>query len=560
MSGVGRRAYVNAQVHTMHPAQADLGLVQDDSASWSQTVEALLVVDGRIEQLGSSSAVTREAMRRGISVEDLDARIVFPGFVDAHTHFVHIGVKRMRPALGGSATRQEALQRLVTWLRAHPGTSPVIAEGWDESAWPDHAWLHKQELDAVLTDAGQHRPLVARRICGHIATASTSALSILQRRWPDPEMVHPETGILLEQASLYLNEAIPTSDADLDRAIATATRVSLDLGITTVGDYSQAPYREALLRAAQQDRLGVRVVGSIYVQQLEAEIARGFRTGRQHGMMQDGGLKVFLDGSLGARSAALREPYADAPAGLRATCPPERPSRFGCVGHPHPKGTLNWSDAEVAAYFARAHAAGIQIHAHAIGDAAIDQGLEFFGELAARADMEGPGWDGNRLRHRFEHFEIVHDEQAMRTAELRIVASSQPNFVGAWSSKSGMYEERLGPRFRLNNRFRQFKGIGVPVAFGSDGMPPGPIVGIAAALQHPEEEERLDLLEAVWHYTYASAWALHMENHVGSLAPGKMADFVVLHQTRLSVPPSRWTVGRTVIQGREHPVSSQPRS
>lgn len=543
-----KRAIVNAQIWTMHPAQADVRVAQDDASSWQGTATAMLF-DESIIQIGSDSAILREAQRVGARVEDLDGRVVVPGFVDAHTHFVHIGIKRMRPALGGAKTREEALEWLATWLTEHPGTGPVIAEGWDESQWPGHAWLRREELDDVLRRVKQNRMLVARRICGHIATASAAALAPLQARWPS--LVDAETGIALEDASLYLNEVLGATDAELQDAIRVASRTCRQLGLTTVGDYSQAPYRKALLQAAKDGGLGVRVVGSIYVQQLDEAKAAGFRTGTaRHAMLHDGGLKVFLDGSLGARSAALRESYLDAPSSLKPDCPKDKTSRFGCVGHPHPKGTLNWSDDDVNRLFHSAHAAGIQLHAHAIGDAAIDQGLAYFAELAAHEDVEAHGWKGNALRHRFEHYEIVHDEQAARTAELGIVASSQPNFVGAWSSKHGMYEERLGPLFQLNNRFRAFKEKGVPLAFGSDGMPPGPLVGLQSALNHPVETERLEIQEAIWHYTYAAAWSLHAESRVGSLGVGKMADLVVLGTRKLNRAPERWGIHECLVAGR----------
>ncbi|HEX2065823.1 MAG TPA: amidohydrolase family protein, partial [Candidatus Thermoplasmatota archaeon] len=374
--------------------------------------------------------------------------------------------------------------------------------------------------------------------------------------------------------SLYLNEVIPVPPADLDRALAEACRTAHRLGVTALGDYSQAPYRAALRRAAAAGTLTVRVHSSIYVQQLEEELAAGFATGRPSPgpdgrpspWLRDGGLKVFLDGSLGARSAALREPYLDAPADLTSDCGGQlqeggmggdqagaaqrRLSRFGCVGHPHPQGTLNWSDADVRRLFARAHAAGLQVHAHAIGDAAIDQGLAFFGELASQG--QGRGWGGNALRHRFEHYEVAHDEQMARTAALGIVSSSQPNFVGAWSAQGGMYHDRLGGRLRLNNRFRTMARMGVRIAFGSDGMPFGPLAGLQAAINHPEEGERMGARQAIWHYTAAAAWSLHWEGRVGSLVPGAFADLVVLDVTGPQLdhqPPSGWRILETIAGG-----------
>lgn len=165
------------------------------------------------------------------------------------------------------------------------------------------------------------------------------------------------------------------------------------------------------------------------------------------------------------------------------------------------------------------------------------------------------------MRHRFEHYEIVHDEQVARTVEMGIVSSSQPNFVGEWSAKGGMYEARLGERYLLNNRFRDFVDAGVALAFGSDGMPFGPLLGLNSAIQHPDGRQRLSPREAVWHYTTAAAWSLHWEDAIGALLPGRKADILVLDRKDLDEDPVHWTVEETVVGGitwnrNDHPIPS----
>jgi predicted amidohydrolase YtcJ len=219
------------------------------------------------------------------------------------------------------------------------------------------------------------------------------------------------------------------------------------------------------------------------------------------------------------------------------------------------------------------------VHAHAIGDAAIDQALDAFaaalgtstgdggsppdarglegtsvprrtgGRAAGSAVHDPPGKLLNPLRHRIEHCELAHDDQLARMARLGIVASSQPNFVGEWSGKGGMYEARIGEVFRLNNRFRTMILHEVPLAFGSDGMPFGPLVGLQAAVDHPIPSERLAPLEAAWHYTWMAAWSLHWEDAVGSLAPGKRADLVIIDGDPEGQPKA-WIVRKTIIDGR----------
>lgn len=577
------RALVEAVVVTMGPG------------GWEARSQGVLWAGDRIRLVGSTAQVTAEARRLGIEPEPLDGRMVLPGFVDAHTHFLHVGVKTTRPDLRGAKGLQEALGRLARWLAAHPGSSPVIGEGWDESEWGDPRRPTRDDIDAVVAAAAKEghgpldRPVVLRRICGHVAVAGSGALPLVRARWDDDAAVDRRTGLLLEAPSLYLNEVLPSTPEQLDRAVAEACREAHRLGVTAVGDYSQAPYRAALQRAAARGTLTVRVASSIYVQQLSAEVAAGFRTarpglgpmdlatplggghagavpGRDGGdrlagggseWLRDGGLKVFLDGSLGAHTAYLREPYLDRPSG--PSIPSAGTAGEGShEGHGHEgagrtgalpgnRGSRIWTDEELDRHLEAAHSAGVQVHAHAIGDGAIDQGLGAFHRLAARTDLEGKGWGGNALRHRFEHFEIAHDDQVVRAAELQLVSSSQPNFVGEWSSKGGMYHGRLGDRFLLNNRFRAFKEAGLPLAFGSDGMPFGPLVGLQSAVAHPEVSQRLSPLEAAWHYTWMAAWSLHWED-LGHVAAGKPADLVILAGTP-DQPPTQWTVKETISGG-----------
>lgn len=640
-SGAG--AIVNARIFLMGPPR-------DGKPGWEHTAEALLWKDGRIVAVGTTPTITNLAAEQRITPTDLQGRVVLPGFVDAHTHFLHVGVKGTRPDLRGTKSLKEALDRVTRFLIDHPGSHHVIAEGWDESEWTASPGASgtdgrarrptKQDLDAVVAAAAKaeagplDRPLVLRRICGHVAVASSGALPAIQEHWPQPGAVHEETGLLLEAPSLYLNEVLASTPAELDRALVKACQVAHRLGVTTVGDYSQAPYRAALQRAAARGTLDVRISSSIYVQQLDEEVAAGFRTGqpalgpadltptarlRLEGhsehfgprpgrdghagtspWLHDGGLKVFLDGSLGGHTAYLREPYLDLDAGPNDA----HAGHDHAITSPNPHGARIWTPEDLDRFFGMAHGNGIQLHAHAIGDAAIDQGLDAFARLAAREGLEGRGWvverlprtpverspgslgqatanpamaggpsnrspasrlwpgsdpsepstipegvgPGESLRHRFEHYEIVHDDQLTRTAELGVVASSQPNFVGEWSAKGGMYEGRLGPRYRLNNRFRTIVGHQIPLAFGSDGMPFGPLVGLHAAVEHPDPEQRLSAPEAVWHYTTAAAWSLHWPS-AGALLAGMHADFVILDQTNLQAPPKEWNIVQTYAAG-----------
>ncbi len=572
------RALVNGRILTMETPDSE--------------AQGILWMGDRIVALGTTEEIHAAAAEAGLddgAIEDLDGRVVLPGFVDAHLHFQHVGMKALRPWLHGLGTRKEVLARVRQWLEEHPGTDPVTGDGWDESNWPERVMLTRDELDSISQDApdGQggtcHRLLVLRRIDGHVAVANSPALALIRQRWDD-DRVNMESGLLLEEPSLYLNEVLPATAEDLDAAIRLACREAHAEGVTACGDYEQAPSHAALQRAAARNELSVRVAISVYAQGFQEALGQGMRCGRRALAPEDTprmppagshehvwpirqtrqaspdgdaklgadvgqlgndggsspwlhelGLKLFLDGSLGGNTALLHEDYLDDPGN---------------------RGTRIWSDAELDDMLWRAHEAGMTVHLHAIGDAAIDQALDAFDRLRTAVDQHAGGpaqpgaWNHNERRHRIEHFELPTPKARRRTAELGIIASVQPNFVGAWSSKGGMYEERLGDRFYLNNLYQSFLAEGVPLAFGSDGMPFGPRYGIQSAVNHPLEQQRMTPAEAVFYYTNRAAWSIHLDG-TGSLAPGNLADLLILDEPDLDArPPTKWRILETVAGGR----------
>lgn len=209
-------------------ALIDATVVPMGPAGWQGRAQAILWVGDRVRLVGSTGQVTAEARRLGIEPQAADGRLVLPGFVDAHTHFLHVGVKTTRPDLRGAKSLQEALARTAQWLASHPGSGPVIAEGWDESEWGDSRRPTRDDVDAVVAAAAKEghgpldRPVVLRRICGHVAVAGSGALPLVRARWPDEAAVDPRTGLLLEAPSLYLNEVLPSTPQQLDRAVQEA--------------------------------------------------------------------------------------------------------------------------------------------------------------------------------------------------------------------------------------------------------------------------------------------------------------------------------------------------
>jgi predicted amidohydrolase YtcJ len=262
----------------------------------------------------------------------------------------------------------------------------------------------------------------------------------------------------------------------------------------------------AFLRAFQKGRMDrrLRIVFCPEVEMLGPLAARGLQTGHGDGWLRFGGVKLFSDGSIGAGNAALSTPYSAG--GL---------------------GALNYEDETLRKWIHDADQAGWQTITHAIGDRAIEQVLRVHGSVALDP----------ALRHRIEHFELPNDEQIERTAAGALCVCVQPNFTANWSGPGGLYDERLGSaRDRRSNPLRLLRDAHVPLAFGSDGMPPGPLYGLHAAVNAPFELQRVTLDDALDGYTHGGATFEFEEDEKGSLDPGMLADLVVLDRNPYGAP------------------------
>jgi predicted amidohydrolase YtcJ len=272
------------------------------------------------------------------------------------------------------------------------------------------------------------------------------------------------------------------------------------MGVTTVHDFVVPSYLRAFQSLHTAGRLHLRAVVTPYVEFLDAMERAGLETGWGDDTLRLGGVKVFADGSIGGHTAALRRPYAD---------------------QPHSQGKLNWTDAQLRSHVDQAIRAGLQPSVHAIGDAAIDQVLDAYERV--------PAARRRRLRPRIEHFEIHHPDQVERARDLGVVLSMQPNFVGTWSDRGGMYHLRFGDdRYRRNNEFARILRAGATLAFGSDCMPFDPWWGLECALRPPHAGQRLPLPQALHAYTHGAAYGLRLDGHRGSLRPGHAADLLLL--------------------------------
>lgn len=472
--------------------------------------EALAVRCGKIVALGRSTDILR---LRGpeTKVFPLEGRFLLPGFFDGHVHFLKVGLDRtFFVDLSPARSLGEALELLRTRAEARPGEW-VVGRGWDESRWPERRYLERSDLDRAVP----RQPCCAVRVDGHMMAANTLALARCVR--PEGQFVDRERGHLWEDAVTEVLSLVRPERETLVEAAAEASRYAATLGITSVTDMASpqdfATYQVAERRGLLRTRIFTYLPAETLSQLATLGISRGFGSI----VLRIVGIKAFVDGSIGAKTAAVLEPYR------------------GEMG----RGRVLLGRGELARLWRKAMEAGLQMAIHAIGDRAIE-------EVLAAARLAGVGFHD---RHRIEHLELPTPAQLERLKDLGLVASMQPNFL-QWSGPGGMYEDRLGPaRDARIDPHRWVLERGIPLAFGSDGMPMGPLCGIRLALDPPHPLQKVTVEEALLAYTKGAAYAAFAEDEVGEIAQGKWADLVVLSADPYQTPWEKIQVEATFLAG-----------
>lgn len=457
----------------------------------SEPTEAVAIRDGTIVQVGPDYDVEFLA---GVetTVVDLAERHVFPGFVDAHTHLELVGRKAVEADLTGADSPEGCLDRLRDLDTDHREDDWILGFGYDESRWGGD-YFTCADLDSV----SEERPVAAFREDIHTVSVNRVALE----RLPDlpADDVQTEdgepTGVLVESAVKAVFEATAAGPETMRDYLLAAQRVAHERGVTAVHEMvrdSPAPrvYRELDLAG----NLDLRVRLNYWADHIDAVLETGLRPGHGSDRVRTGGIKSYVDGSLGGRTARLSTPYADAP---------------------EERGVFVESPEEIEELVERADGAGLQMHLHAIGDEAITAVLDAY-----------EGTDGER--HRIEHTEVLSDALVERLGASDVVVSAQPNFL-KWADEGGLYDARLGEqRRRETNQFRSLLDTGAQLAFGSDCMPLNPLLGIEQAVSAPDPAQRLSVREALRAYTAGGAYAGFEEDRMGTLEAGKLGDVVVL--------------------------------
>jgi predicted amidohydrolase YtcJ len=502
MTRAAARVFTNAVVHPLDGSE--------------ETAEAVAVRDGRVVRVGSAYEID---FLVGVETDvvDLGGRHLLPGFVDAHTHLEFVGRRLLEADLVGADSPAECLDRLRAAGTAHRADDWILGFGYDESQWGGD-YLDREALDAVSED----RPVAAFREDLHAVSVNSVALERHRDAMPGRDVRTAEgrpTGVLVEGAVDAIYEATKPGVEGLSEYLLAAQERANAVGVTAVHDMvrrSAAPrvYRD--LDAAGD--LSVRVRINYLADHLDAVVETGLDTNHGSDRVRVGAIKTYTDGSIGARTARLAAPYADADG---------------------ERGDLLSDREALSELVERADGAGLQVALHAIGDEAIDAALDAL-----------EGTDGER--HRVEHAEVLTDDLIDRLAGTDVVVSAQPNFL-KWAREGGLYDDRLGEaRRRASNRFGALRDAGARLAFGSDCMPLDPLFGIQEVVTAPEPAQRLPVTDALRAYTSGAAYAGYDEDRMGTVEPGKCADFAVLDASPWSVPDTEIAdvdVAMTVVGG-----------
>lgn len=508
----------------------------DPGLPWA---EALAVTGDRIVAVGSNDLILPLA---DPDTERIDAPpgMVLPGFIDSHVHFLSGGFALASVQLRDAATPAEFAARIGDYAATLEPGEWILNGDWDHENWggqlPERQWI-----DALTPD----NPVMINRLDGHMVLANSRALTLAGVSADTEDIAGGEivrdaggnpTGVLKDNAMALVEQVVPApSPAQRDRALTAISAYVAAQGVTTVHDMSGweslATYRRAHAKGALETRV-YSVVPLADWPRLAEEVTG---TGQGDAWLRIGGLKGFMDGSLGSHTAAFFEPFTDTPA---------------------ERGFFINDLQDMAAWIQGADAAGLQVMVHAIGDRAISALLDIYADT-----IVVNGARDRRLR--IEHAQHIHPDDIARFAELNIVASMQPYHAiddGRWA------ERVIGPeRARTTYAFQALLEAGVPVAFGSDLMvaPPMPLLGTYAAVTrrtldgaHPDgwvPEEKLSVEDALIAYTRTAAYASFEEDLKGTLTPGKLADMVLIDRDLLAIEPVEIRdarVLRTIVGGR----------
>lgn len=529
------------------PADAE-PLVVADLVIWGGTIytaedsgptaEAVAVQNGRIIFVGPRSGA-EGYLTPQTQVINLEGATLYPGFTDAHAHLSGIGARELTLNLEGIASLKALQQSLSDYTAANPDQAVIVGRGWIETHWPEGRFPSRWDLDDIVSD----RPVILYRADGHAAVANSAALEAanITGETPDPfggaiqkNALNEPNGMLIDTAMGRVAPLIPapTSDEAAEQ-LTVGARVYAEYGWTGTHSMSVSWNEVELLESlSDSGNVGIRVYNSVNPRESDKLFASGPRSSA-NGRIVTRAIKLYMDGALGSRGAALLEPYADA-------------NTTGLI----------LSKAEYALpLMEQALRQGIQINMHAIGDRANRQLLDWFEQTFNTVPTEERAVATPRWRD--EHTQIVHPDDIPRYASLGVIPSMQPSHaVGDLHFAT----DRLGDE-RLDGAYawQSFLDTGVIIAGGSDAPVErgDPLIEFYAATARRDlngfqgenwrPEEALTREEALKMFTLWPAFASFAENDIGSIAVGKKADFTAFNIDLMTAPEADIPKGRAIL-------------
>ena len=531
----------NGRIYTMEPDQ--------------YRVQAIALSGNRILALGSDEEMVA-LLCPGGSVVDLEGRCVTPGLVDAHVHFRSYALQGRRIELAGASNLDETLERIAGALPEGDADQWILGRGWNQADWPGAVFPSATDLDRIT----HRRPALLHHKSGHAAWVNSRAMRLarITSSTQDPpggkiqrDANGEPTGILFEEAiDLAANHVPKPSEKEVVAAMRAAQRRCLRAGLTGLHDFDGRSCFWALQTLRNEGGLQLRVVKNIPHARLEYAIGVGLRSGFGDDWIQIGGVKMFADGALGPRTALMLDPYED------------EPDNFGIAVA---------EKEEMMALALQASANGLSVTIHAIGDRANHDVLDVY-EALRRQESLGNGFGEGKaaglstpftsLRHRIEHAQLLHPDDFRRFADLKVLASMQPIHATADMEMADRY---WGERARFGYAWRTLLDTGATLVFGSDAPvePIEPLRGIYAAVtrRRPDgaprlegwyPQQRLSVDQAIRAYTVGAAFASGRENTMGSISPGKLADFTIFDRDIFVIPNDELlevNIAGTIVDG-----------